>query len=136
MTVYIVAYVVALVVFAICDGAWLSYMGPALYTETLKNILAENLRYGPAVAFYLLFPIGVIFFAVRPALQTGSLGTAALYGALFGLFTYGTYELTNFATLKDWTLKIVLIDICYGAVMVALVASLAYLVARNFYQGG
>jgi uncharacterized membrane protein len=135
MLVYASAYIVALIVFAAMDITWLSTMGAKLYTQTLRDILAPEIRMGPAAAFYLLYPIGIVIFAVAPALKTGSLSTAMVYGALFGAFTYGTYELTNFATLRSWTLGITIIDIAYGAVMGLVVATVSYWLAPVLARG-
>jgi uncharacterized membrane protein len=130
MLIYVAAYVAALLAFAAVDMTWLTTMGAALYRSTLGDILLSTVRIPPAIAFYLLYPLGIVIFAVAPALRSGSATTALIYGALFGLFTYATYDLTNFATLRNWTLKITLIDIVYGAVAVAFVAVIAYFVAQ------
>lgn len=127
---YVAAYVAALVVFAVIDGAWLYFMGQYLYKPTLGEILAPDVRLGPAIAFYLLFPVGLTIFGVEPALKSGSMSTAIVYGALFGLFAYATYDLTNFATLKNWTLQITLIDITYGAIVAGLASAAGYSTAR------
>lgn len=119
-------YIAALLVFAIVDGAWLYVAGSQLYKPVLGDILAPDVRLGPAAAFYLLFPIGLTIFAIDPAIKSASLGTALLYGALFGFFTYATYDLTNFATLRNWTLQITLIDMAYGAAVSALAAAAGY----------
>jgi uncharacterized membrane protein len=121
---YALAYVLCLLLFAAIDITWLMTMGGKLYKQTLGDILLPQVFFPPAVAFYLLYPVGVIIFSVAPALKTGSLTTALTYGALFGLFTYGTYELTNFATLRNWTLQITLIDIAYGAIATGTIAAL------------
>ena len=126
MTQLIAAYIFSLMAFAVLDAAWLWYAGPHLYKPVLGDILAPQLRLAPAVLFYLMFPAGLLYFAVGPALKEGALATALINGALFGLFTYGTYELTNFATLRNWTSSIVLIDVAYGAFMSAVVAGFAY----------
>jgi uncharacterized membrane protein len=123
---YVAAYLGALLVFGAIDAAWLYVMGSQLYKPVLGDILAPNVRVGPAVAFYLLFPLGVTIFAIEPAIRSGSVTTALVYGALFGLFTYATYDLTNFATLRNWTLQITLIDIAYGAAVAGLAAVAGY----------
>lgn len=130
MLIYAAAYVAALLAFAAIDMTWLTTMGAALYRSTLGDILLSTVRIPPAIAFYLLYPLGIVIFAVAPALRSGSATTALIFGALFGLFTYATYDLTNFATLRNWTLKITVIDMIYGAVAVALVAVIAYFVAQ------
>ena len=134
MWVFAAAYVAAVVLFAAIDMAWLTTMGAALYRSTLGDILLPTVHIPPAIAFYLLFPLGIVVFAVMPGLRAGSAQTALLYGALFGLFTYATYDLTNFATLRNWTVKITLIDIAYGTVAVAVVSVLVYLLARWLEQ--
>jgi len=121
---YAMAYGLCLLLFAAVDITWLMTMGGKLYKQTLGDILLPQVFLPPAAAFYLLYPAGVVIFAVAPALKTGSLTTALAYGALFGLFTYGTYELTNFATLRNWTLQITLIDIAYGAIATGAIATL------------
>lgn len=129
---YLWGYVAALVVFAVVDGAWLYFMGQHLYKPTLGDILEPDIRYAPAAAFYLLFPLGLTIFAVDPAIKSASAGTALLYGSLFGFFAYATYDLTNFATLRNWTLQITLIDVAYGAVVAALAAAAGYWAATTF----
>jgi uncharacterized membrane protein len=130
MLIYLAAYAAALLAFAAIDIAWLTVMGAQLYRSTLGDILLPSVRVAPAVAFYLLYPLGIVIFAVFPALKSGSAMTALICGALLGVFTYATYDLTNFATLRNWTLKITAIDVIYGAVAVAFVSAIAYLVAR------
>jgi uncharacterized membrane protein len=120
----LIAYILALVLFAALDITWLTTFGAKLYKEPLGDILLSDLRMAPVAAFYLMFPAGLVFFVVAPAMRSGSLGTAALYGALFGLFTYGTYELTNYATIRNWTLQITVVDLIYGMVASALVGTL------------
>lgn len=120
---YAIAYALTFVIFAALDAAWLTTMGGKLYKQTLGNILVDDIRILPALAFYLMYPAGLLIFAIAPGLKSGA-SVALLYGALFGLFTYGTYELTNYATLRAWTLQITVIDMTYGAVVSGLVAAL------------
>jgi uncharacterized membrane protein len=130
MLTYLIAYAIALVLFGLADALWLSTMGASLYRATLGDILLPTVRFGPAIAFYLLFPIGIVVFAVAPGLRSSSAAEAALYGAVLGLVTYATYDLTNFATLRNWTMKITVIDLAYGVVVVALVAGLTTLILQ------
>jgi uncharacterized membrane protein len=122
---YAIAYALTFVIFAALDIVWLTTMGAKLYKQTLGPILLDSIRVMPALAFYLMYPAGLVIFAIAPGFKSGSPSTALLYGALFGLFTYGTYELTNYATLRDWTLQITVIDIVYGVVVSGVVAALA-----------
>jgi uncharacterized membrane protein len=128
---YAIAYLIALVLFAALDIAWLMTMGARLYKQTLGDILLPSVHVAPAIAFYLIYPAGLVIFGVSPALKSGSVASAFLWGALFGFFAYATYELTNYATLRNWTLQITVIDIIYGAlvsgaVAAAVVALLSY----------
>jgi uncharacterized membrane protein len=136
LLIYAAAYVVALLLFAGIDILWLTTMGAALYRSTLGDILLPAVRMPAVIAFYLLYPLGIVLLAVMPALRSGSAGTALIYGALLGLFTYATYDLTNFATLRNWTLKMTVIDVVYGAVVVGVVALLVYLVADWMERSG
>jgi uncharacterized membrane protein len=129
---HIVAYIASLIVFGILDAIWLTTMSSRLYRPALGDILLDNLRVAPAVLFYFLYPIGLVVFAAMPAVRSGSAGTALAYGALFGLLAYATYDLTNYATLRNWTLQITVIDLVYGTVVAALTSVSAYYAARWF----
>jgi len=128
---YAIAYGAVLIVFVAIDAAWLSTMGPVLYRPVLADILLPSLRIAPAIAFYLIYPIGVVVFAVLPALRSGSVATAFALALLFGAIAYATYDLTNYATLRNWTLQITVLDIGYGAIASAVAASAAYLAVRG-----
>jgi uncharacterized membrane protein len=129
---HLVAYIAALIVFGILDAIWLTTMSSRLYRPALGEILLDKLRIAPAVLFYFLYPIGLVVFAAMPAVRSGSAGTALAYGALFGLLAYATYDLTNYATLRNWTLQITVIDLIYGTVVAALTSVSAYYAARWF----
>ena len=131
---YLVPYVAVLVVFGIIDAAWLNTIGKILYRPVLGDILLDDLRIAPAIVFYLAYPIGIVTFAVMPGLHSDAVTTAFFYALLFGAIAYGTYDLTNYATLRSWTLQITAIDICYGALASGIAATVATLVARAFIQ--
>jgi uncharacterized membrane protein len=116
-------YVVALVVLGVGDALWLSYFAPAVFRPTLGAILLDEPRWAAVIVFYLAYAAGIAIFAISPAMRTGSVWTALLYGALFGLFAYGTYDATNFATLKAWTLPLALMDTAWGTVLTAMAAA-------------
>jgi uncharacterized membrane protein len=128
---YVVAYVVALVVFGAVDVAWLVVMGSRLYKPTLGDILLPAVRPWPAIVFYLMFPIGITVFAVLPGLRGGLAMTLGL-GLLLGAIAYATYDLTNFATIRNWTFQLALIDIVYGAFVTALAAAVSVGIVRLF----
>jgi uncharacterized membrane protein len=127
---YIIAYVASLIVFGVLDAIWLTTMASRLYRPALGEILLDDLRLVPALAFYFLYPIGLVVFAAIPAVRAESAATAIAYGALFGFLAYATYDLTNYATLRNWTLQITIIDLVYGAVVAALTSLAAYFAIR------
>ncbi len=128
---YLYAYLSTLVVFLLCDMAWLGTMASRLYRPTLGDILSAEVNLPPAIAFYLIYPIGLVVFAVLPALKSGSLVQAALSGALFGFFSYMTYDLTNQATLRNWTTQLTLLDMTWGTLLGAISATAACLVTAR-----
>lgn len=129
---HLIAYVTILIAFGIFDAIWLSQVAIALYRPVLGDMMIEQIRILPAVVFYLSFPIGLVVFAVMPAVRDGSFVTAFGAGALLGALCYATYDLTNYATVKTWTLQVTLIDIAYGAVVAGICSSLAYLVVQMY----
>ncbi len=124
----IVAYVSILVAFSVMDGAWLSLVGPSLYKPALGPLLADKVRAAPAIAFYLIYLAGLVYFAVWPAFMGGGWTRAVLNGALFGIVAYATYDLTNQATLRIWSTKVTLCDLGWGAFASAVAASISFFV--------
>jgi uncharacterized membrane protein len=127
---YLVAYISALIVFGAIDAAWLSIAGAILYRPVLGDILLPTVKLGPAVVFYLMYPVGLVMFAVLPALRVETVLHALALGAAFGALAYATYDLTNLATLRNWTSQIAVIDIAYGAVASGIAAAAGYLAVR------
>ncbi|HVW72821.1 MAG TPA: DUF2177 family protein [Rhizomicrobium sp.] len=126
---FLIAYIVCILVMGGLDFLWLSNTSGALYHRDLGPLLAESPNMPVAVIFYLTYIIGVLIFAVRPALASGDWKTAALHGALFGFFAYATYDLTNLATMKVWTLRVTLLDIAWGTILTGITASAGALAA-------
>lgn len=127
----VTAYLAALVVFGAVDAVWLAVMSNMLYRPTLRDILLTDLRLIPALAFYLSFPAGIVWFAALPGLRAGAIGPAAIHGLFLGALCYATYDLTNYATLRNWTLQLTVVDILYGAVATMASASIATYAART-----
>ncbi|HEU0160997.1 MAG TPA: DUF2177 family protein [Rhizomicrobium sp.] len=119
----IIAYAVAAVVMGVLDFAWLSQTSGPLYHRALGEVMAQDVNWPAAISFYLIYIVGVLAFAVMPALETGDWRTALVRGAMFGFFAYATYDLTNLATLKVWSLRISLIDMAWGSFITAATAS-------------
>ncbi len=118
---WIPVYLIALVVFLAIDMVWLGLVADGFYREYLGH-LTGPVYWPAAVVFYLVFVLGILVFAVAPGLRRGSAAVALGWGALFGFFTYATYDLTNYATLRDWPLVVVVADILWGVVLCGLVA--------------
>ena len=112
---YIVGYIATGVAFAAIDSVWLRTMYTRLYQPEVGEMMMKGgFRMGPAIIFYLLYFLGMMIFAVGPALLTGKWQTALIWGALLGFFCYMTYDLTNYATLKVWSTKVTILDIIWG----------------------
>jgi len=118
----IICYLLTFIVFLIVDLLWLGFIAKDLYQKYLGSFLTDRINWTAAFIFYLIYVLGISIFAIYPAVNRGSAFNAILMGALFGIFTYATYDLTNLATLKGWPLAIVLIDILWGAVLSAVVS--------------
>ena len=128
------AFVTVLVIFSVIDTLWLTNMGDRVYRPLIGEVLADKFRLVPAIAFYTLYAAGLTIFAVLPGLKTGDWKTALMWGALFGLFAYGTYDLTNYATLKTWGLKITLLDMTWGVVVSGVSSAAACAVALRLMK--
>lgn len=127
---YLKLYALTVPVFFIIDLIWLGVIAKGFYQKNLSFILSPQVNWPAAILFYLLYIVGILIFAVVPAVARDSWQHAMLYGALFGFFTYMTYELTNLALLKDWPLNIVAVDIIWGVVLCTSVATLSFILAR------
>jgi uncharacterized membrane protein len=122
MLLYLKVYVAAFVAFLALDIVWLVFVARAFYRKQLGFLLRDQPNWWAAIAFYLLFVAGIVVFAVIPALREGSQLKAVLLGAFFGLVTYATYDLTNFATIKNWPWLVTVVDLCWGCILAASVS--------------
>jgi uncharacterized membrane protein len=130
MKTHVLSYFVTLGVMVALDFVWLGRMGDVLYRPVMGDMALPGFRIAPGIAFYLLFVAGVVYFAVAPALAGGGVRDAALNGAVFGFCAYATYDLTNQATLKNWSTLLSAIDIGWGTILTAASATTAYFVVR------
>ena len=126
----LLAYGVTFAVLLVCDFIWLGFVAKDIYRDAIGHLMAPSVNIPAAAAFYLLYPLGLLIFAVWPQLSGGDWQKAALYGGLFGLFCYGTYDLSNLATLRDYPAKIAVIDMVWGGAVSAFAAGLAAMAAR------
>ena len=127
---YLKLYLLTIPVFFLVDIIWLGYVAKRFYRSNLDFILSPDVNWPAAISFYLIYIVGILFFAVAPALERESLTRALLWGGLYGFFTYATYDLTNMALIKGWPLKIVVVDIAWGIVLCAVVAASSFGIAR------
>ncbi len=114
-------YAIALLVFIVIDAIWLGAIAPSFYKEHLGHLLSPQVNWYAAAAFYVIFILGLVVFVIRPAMLARSSIKALGLGALFGLVTYATYDLTNLATLRGFPLIVVVVDLTWGTVLSALV---------------
>ncbi len=135
MNRYLFAYIGATIVFLGLDFAWLTITNARIYRPLLGAILLDKPKFGPAIVFYVIYLAGITLFAIEPALRNGSWVTSALLGAALGLVAYGTYDLTNQATLKVWDVRITLLDLAWGTFVSAAGATAGYAAARWAQSG-
>ena len=123
-------YLLTLPVFFGIDLLWIGVLAKDFYRNSLGHLFRQDINWAAALIFYFLYIVGILIFVTLPALEKQSLGRAVIMGGLFGFFTYATYDLTNFATLRDWPIKIVIVDITWGMVLTASVAAASYFIGR------
>jgi len=122
---FAVAYFTTLVSFVALDAVWLSTMASRLYQPAVGHLMRPDFAWPPAVAFYLLYVVGLVFFGVMAGIARGAPGVAAGRCALFGLIAYATYDLTNQATLRDWSWVVTFADLAWGTFASALAGAVA-----------
>lgn len=126
---FIKLYIIALPVFFIIDMIWLGLIAKNFIREQIGFLMKTNLNWSAAIIFYLLFIAGLVVFVLSPSFEKKDWLNALYLGALFGLFTYSTYDLTNLATIKDWPLLVTIVDIIWGMVLSASVSLISYFIA-------
>lgn len=124
---FAIAYLVSGVVFVAIDLLWLSLVMSKMFKAQMPRLILEQPKLAPAAVFYLLYPVGIAVFGV---LSANDWVRAAAMSALFGLLAYVTYELTNLATLKGWSVQIALTDIAWGAALSGVAAAVGYFAVR------
>jgi uncharacterized membrane protein len=127
---YIKLYLLTLPVFLVIDILWLGLVAKGFYRRKLHFVLSADVNWVAAIVFYMIYIAGILFFAVRPAVSTGSWIQAAFLGAMFGFFTYATYDLTNLATIKNWPIAVVVVDILWGVFLCTVVALFSLSVSK------
>ena len=130
ITKLIGSYLLTTVVFFAIDLLWLGVIAKNFYGRHLSDFLSDQVNWTAAVVFYLLFIIGIFLFVIMPSYEKQSYLHALIYGALFGFFTYATYDLTNLATLNNWPIKVVVVDILWGMVLTSAVSVSGYFITQ------
>ena len=124
----IIKFLISFIVFLGIDLLWLGVVARKLYVHYMGHLLRTPPNWPVAFLFYGLFVVGLMIFAIQPALDQRNTAHAFKMGALYGFFTYMTYDLTNWAVLKDWPAGIVGIDILWGTVLSTLVAGISTMI--------
>ena len=109
---------------------WLGVVAKDFYRPRIGHLMSDDVNWTAAFIFYFMFIVGIILFGVMPGLRSGQWQQALLYGALFGFFTYATYDLTNLATLKDWSVTVVIVDVIWGCVLCGSAATVSYFIGE------
>jgi uncharacterized membrane protein len=129
-------YPVAIAAFLIIDLLWLGVVARSFYQAQMGHLMKENVNWFAAVAFYLVFVVGIVILVVMPALDRQSLLQAIVLGALFGLVTYAAYDLTNLATLEGFPVTVAIVDLAWGAVLCSSVSAVTYVVGLRILDRG
>ena len=127
---YIYLFLLTFAVFLAIDAIWLGIVAKNMYSDKIGHLLAENPNLVAAGVFYLLFVAVLLVFVVIPGYEEQSLTKTIVLGALFGMITYATYDLTNLATLKDWPLSVTIIDIIWGTSLATATSIAGYYIAN------
>lgn len=123
-------YLLTIPVFFLIDMLWLGVIAKNLYRPRIGHLMSDDVNWTAAICFYLLYIVGILFFGVLPALKDENWQTALFFGAAYGFFTYMTYDLTNLATLRDWSVTVVIADVVWGTVLGGTVASLSFFIGQ------
>ena len=122
MIKYLAAYATAAAVMLTLDVAWIGFIAKPMYQNGIGHLMAEEPKLWVAACFYVVYAAGLMLFAITPYATSSSLGKVAMMAALFGFFAYATYDLTNWATLKNWPANVALADMAWGSLASAVAA--------------
>lgn len=129
-TKMMISFLLTTLVFFVVDMIWLGLIAKNIYKKYLGALLSDTVNWAAAIIFYLLFIVGIFIFVIYPSIEKQSPGKALILGAMFGLITYATYDLTNYATLKGFPLNVVIIDLIWGTVLTTVVSISGYYITR------
>ncbi|BDT66613.1 hypothetical protein os1_07760 [Comamonadaceae bacterium OS-1] len=123
MNKYFLAGAVVAVVMVAMDVLWLGFIAKSLYQDGIGHLMAERPQAWAALAFYVVYAVGLVVFVVAPRAGVAGWYSTALMAALFGFVAYATYDLSNLATLRAWPLWLSLVDMAWGSVVSAVAAT-------------
>lgn len=118
-------FVATVLAMLVLDGLWLGLVARGFYRQHLGILMADQVNWAAAGAFYVLYAIGLTVFVVLPGIDSASVGASVWRGALFGLIAYATYDLTNQATLRGWPTIVTAVDLGWGTLLSAGVGAIA-----------
>lgn len=127
---FFLIYAITLIIFFIIDLLWLGVIAKNLYQRELGFLLAKNVNWSAAIAFYFIYIFGIVFFAIGPHLAKESLLHSLISGGILGFVCYATYDLTNYATIEHWPFKIVIYDLIWGTFLTATTAYVSSWIIR------
>ncbi|MFZ0472048.1 MAG: DUF2177 family protein [Bacteroidales bacterium] len=128
---FVKLFFIALPVFFVIDMAWLVLVAKKFYQQQIGFLMKPDINWLAAIIFYLLFIAGLVLFVISPAVEKLSWVHALIFGALFGLISYATYDLTNLATLKDWPVIVTVVDLIWGTVLASAISVITYFIATK-----
>lgn len=132
MPTYVIAYIATAVVFFGLDFIWLSRIALNFYKSQIGDLMLAQPNFMAAGVFYLAYIGGIVYFAVMPALTGGTWTTALVAGAVLGFVAYGTYDMTNLSTLKNWPIAMSVVDLLWGTVLTSVAATAGYFITQRF----
>ncbi len=126
-------YLITFPIMVAIDVLWLAVISKGFYQKQIGFLMSKNPNWIAAIIFYLLYAVGLVIFVITPSLEKGWI-YAILAGALFGLICYGTYDLTNLTTIKNWPVIVTIIDMIWGSVFSGSVSLIVYLIATKVWR--
>ena len=131
---YIIAYIATAIVFFGLDYVWLSRVATGFYRDRMGHLLLDQPNFAAAGLFYCVYVAGIVYFAVAPALGNGTATSALIAGALLGLIAYGTYDMTNLATVKNWSVAVTIVEMAWGPVLTSASAWAGYMATLRLVE--
>lgn len=129
---YPIIYIICLVVLLLLDFLWLGVLAKNFYKDQIGELMADKFNIIPALIFYVIYPVAIIVFALTPGVTDMNLTKTLMLAAFLGFISYGTYNFTNYATLREWPLKVLLVDLSWGTFVTSATALVGYLFSVKF----